>query len=121
MKIIKIVLQVLGIFLLVPAVTLATMRFELRNADGPSILFPGGALVSGEDVVERARRADAHHRHRRGDSIDRLLPPVAGLRGRRRREQRTQERSDQCALSSRRCSGPGAGAASVGVVRELPA
>ena len=48
MKIIKIALQIVGLFLLVPAVTLATMRFEHRNADGPSILFPGGALVSGD-------------------------------------------------------------------------
>ena len=48
MKIVKITLQILGLLLLIPAVTMATMRFEHRNADGPSILFPGGALVSGE-------------------------------------------------------------------------
>lgn len=32
----------------IPAVALATMSFENRNNDGPSILFPGGELVSGE-------------------------------------------------------------------------
>ena len=47
MKILKIVLQVLGILLLIPAVTMATLRYDNRNADGPSILFPGGELVSG--------------------------------------------------------------------------
>lgn len=47
MKPLKIALQVLGIVVLVPVVALATLRFEYRNADGPSILFPGGALVSG--------------------------------------------------------------------------
>jgi len=48
MKIVKIVLQVLGILLLIPAVAMATLRFENRNADGPSILFPGGEMTSGE-------------------------------------------------------------------------
>ena len=41
-------LQVLGILFLIPVVTFATLRFENRNNDGPSILFPGGELVSGE-------------------------------------------------------------------------
>jgi hypothetical protein len=45
---VKIFLQVLGILILVPAVTIVTLRIENRNADGPSILFPGGELVSGE-------------------------------------------------------------------------
>ena len=48
MKIVKMALQVLGILLLIPAVGMATLRFDNRNADGPSILFPGGELVSGE-------------------------------------------------------------------------
>lgn len=48
MKILKIALQVLGILLLVPAVGMATLRYDNRSADGPSILFPGGELVSGE-------------------------------------------------------------------------
>ena len=43
----KIVLQVIGILLLVPAVALATLRLDNRNADGPSILFPGGEMTSG--------------------------------------------------------------------------
>ena len=41
----KIVLQVIGILLLVPAVALATLRLDNRNADGPSILFPGGLVA----------------------------------------------------------------------------
>jgi len=48
MKTVKIVLQVLGILLLIPAVAMATLRFDNRNADGPSILFPGGEMTSGE-------------------------------------------------------------------------
>ena len=44
----KIVLQVLGILILIPALAMATMRLENRNADGPSILFPGGEMTSGE-------------------------------------------------------------------------
>jgi hypothetical protein len=48
MKIIKIALQALGMLLLIPAVALATLRFDNRNNDGPSIIFPGGELVSGE-------------------------------------------------------------------------
>jgi hypothetical protein len=42
------VLQLLGIVLTVPAVAIATMSLENRNNDGPSILFPGGELFSGE-------------------------------------------------------------------------
>jgi len=48
MRIVKIILQVAGLLVLIPAVALATMRFENRNSDGPSILFPGGELTSGE-------------------------------------------------------------------------
>ena len=48
MKILKIILQVLGIFLLIPAVGLATLSIENRNNDGSSIIFPGGELVSGD-------------------------------------------------------------------------
>ena len=44
----KIVLQVLGILILIPALAMATMRFENRSADGPSILFPGGEMTTGE-------------------------------------------------------------------------
>ena len=48
MNVLKIVLQVLGILILIPAVAIATLRLDNQNADGPSILFPGGELVSGE-------------------------------------------------------------------------
>jgi len=48
MNILKIVLQVLGILLLIPGVAYVTLRVDNSNADGPSILFPGGELVSGE-------------------------------------------------------------------------
>lgn len=44
----RIVLQILGILILIPAVTIATLRWDNHDADGPSILFPGGKLVSGE-------------------------------------------------------------------------
>jgi len=48
MKAATIILQVLGVLVLIPVVALGTMRFENLNNDGPSILFPGGELVSGE-------------------------------------------------------------------------
>jgi hypothetical protein len=48
MKILIIGLQALGLVILVPLVVLGTLRFDNRNADGPSILFPGGELVSGD-------------------------------------------------------------------------
>ena len=41
-------LQVIGILVLIPVVAWATLALDNRNADGPSILFPGGELVSGE-------------------------------------------------------------------------
>ncbi len=44
----RIVLQLLGIVVLILGVTLITLRLDHRDADGPSILFPGGQLVSGE-------------------------------------------------------------------------
>ena len=34
--------------MLLLGLTLVTLRIDNRNADGPSILFPGGVLVSGE-------------------------------------------------------------------------
>ena len=43
----KIILQILGVVILIPAVGMATLRVENRNADGPSILFPGGEMTSG--------------------------------------------------------------------------
>ena len=48
MKIAKIVAQVLGLVVIFFVVAIGTLRFQHRNNDGPSILFPGGALVSGE-------------------------------------------------------------------------
>ncbi len=44
----RIILQVIGIIVLIPLVTITTLRIDNQNADGPSILFPGGKLVSGE-------------------------------------------------------------------------
>jgi len=44
----RIFLQVLGVVLLIPLVTIGTLKFAKQDADGPSILFPGGELVSGE-------------------------------------------------------------------------
>jgi len=45
---IRAILQILGILVLIPAVAFATLRWDNADADGPSILFPGGELVSGE-------------------------------------------------------------------------
>ena len=44
----KIALQVLGVIVLILGVAMATLRLANMNADGPSRLFPGGKLVSGE-------------------------------------------------------------------------
>jgi len=44
----RILLQVIGVLALLLGLTLITLRINHQNADGPSILFPGGALVSGE-------------------------------------------------------------------------
>ncbi len=41
-------LQILGIIILIPAVAMLTMKLDKQNNDGPSILFPGGELISGE-------------------------------------------------------------------------
>lgn len=48
MRALTIVLQALGIVVLIPLVAMATLNLKYRQADGPSILFPGGKLVSGE-------------------------------------------------------------------------
>lgn len=47
-KIILIAFQLLLAAVTIPAVALATLSFENRNNDGPSIIFPGGELISGE-------------------------------------------------------------------------
>ena len=46
-KIIVVILQLIVAAVTVPTVALATMSFENRNNDGPSIIFPGGELISG--------------------------------------------------------------------------
>lgn len=48
LKILKIVGQIVGLLALILLVTIITLRIQNQNADGPSILFPGGKLVSGE-------------------------------------------------------------------------
>jgi len=42
------ILQIAGVFVLLLVLTLITLTLKNRNADGPSVLFPGGALISGE-------------------------------------------------------------------------
>ncbi len=46
--ILQIVLQIVGLLALLLGATLITLKLKNQNADGPSILFPGGQLVSGE-------------------------------------------------------------------------
>ena len=48
MGVLRIILQIAGIVVLTLAVTIITLRIDNQDADGPSILFPGGELVSGE-------------------------------------------------------------------------
>ena len=49
-KILVVALQIIVAMITIPAVALATMSIENRNNnnDGPSIVFPGGELVSRE-------------------------------------------------------------------------
>jgi hypothetical protein len=44
----KLASQIVGIIVLLLAATVITLKLKNQNADGPSVLFPGGALVSGE-------------------------------------------------------------------------
>ena len=44
----RIILQVIGVIILIPFVTIVTLKIDNQSADGPSILFPGGKLVSVE-------------------------------------------------------------------------
>ena len=44
----KIALQILALIILLIAVTIPTLWLKNQGADGPSVLFPGGALVSGD-------------------------------------------------------------------------
>ncbi len=43
----RIILQIIGLVALVLAATLITLKIKHQSADGPSVLFPGGELVSG--------------------------------------------------------------------------
>jgi hypothetical protein len=47
-RLLTLVLQLIGLLLLVPAVAIATLRYDTSRNDGPSTLFPGGELVAGE-------------------------------------------------------------------------
>ncbi len=44
----KLALQIVGIIVLLLAATVVTLKLKHQNAAGPSVLFPGGELVSGE-------------------------------------------------------------------------
>jgi len=48
MGVLRIILQIVGIVALILAVAIFTLKIEKQGGDGPSILFPGGALVSGD-------------------------------------------------------------------------
>lgn len=43
----RIIAQLLGLIILIPAVAMGALRYKYSDADGPSILFPGGELISG--------------------------------------------------------------------------
>ena len=43
----RIIVQILGVLVLLLLLTIVTKRAQYSDHDGPSILFPGGALVSG--------------------------------------------------------------------------
>ena len=44
----RIILQIVGVIILIPVVIIITLKIDKMDEDGPSILFPGGELVSGE-------------------------------------------------------------------------
>ncbi|MBT3530477.1 MAG: hypothetical protein HOF74_01220 [Gammaproteobacteria bacterium] len=48
MKILKIALQVIGFVVLIGAVSIGTLRIQRSSADGATVVFPGGEMVSGE-------------------------------------------------------------------------
>ena len=43
----RIIFQLIGLIILIPTVAYGALRYEFSDADGPSILFPGGELTSG--------------------------------------------------------------------------
>ena len=44
----KLIAQIIGIIIMLLLITIVTLRLKHQNDDGPSVLFPGGKLVSGE-------------------------------------------------------------------------
>lgn len=44
----RILFQMIGLVVVLLAATIITLKIKHQNADGPSVLFPGGELVSGE-------------------------------------------------------------------------
>ncbi|MDD9957967.1 MAG: hypothetical protein OXU66_03420 [Gammaproteobacteria bacterium] len=48
MKILISLAQVLGLFILVPAVVIVTLWLDARGGDGPSVIFRGGVFTAGE-------------------------------------------------------------------------
>lgn len=44
----RIVLQVVALLLVLLGATIVTLKIKAQSGDGPSVLFPGGKLVSGE-------------------------------------------------------------------------
>ena len=48
MKVLKIVLQVIGVVVVIFGTAIITLRTQASGGDGPSILFPGGEFTSGE-------------------------------------------------------------------------
>jgi len=44
----RIILQILGLLAVLLGATIVTLKIKHQDADGPSVLFPGGELVSGE-------------------------------------------------------------------------
>ncbi len=45
---VRVIIQMIGVLILIPVVTILTLRIDKQDEDGPSILFPGGKLTSGE-------------------------------------------------------------------------
>lgn len=44
-------LRVIGVLVLIPVVALGTLAISVRHSDGPSVVFSGGPLVTGELVT----------------------------------------------------------------------
>ena len=44
----RILVQIIGVLVLLLGLTIVSLRIQNQSADGPSILFPGGELVSGD-------------------------------------------------------------------------